>query len=734
MGTEAGRTKVAVVGGGVGGLVTAFWLTSTPELRQQYEVTVHQMGWRLGGKGASGRNAALGQRIEEHGLHIWFGFYDNAFYTMRTCFEELEELAPRPPGCPIRTIVEAFTPNPSIGLYELYDGKWVAHGFSPPARHPVVPRELGTMGPLPSLWHIAANVLAWTVDTWTGLHDELGLTDHHLPHQPVHRFLGLADHFHVDLDEFDIGVRSHLDGWIQDVAGAVGGYAVEHPAAGAFADLLKQLVIDPLVAFKRELWEHVVQSRCGDPRLRMFFTTFDTMCSVLVGVLDEGVLTQGFLSVDDQELTAFLAKHGATPFTLDLAHSPFLRGWYDAAFAYDCSVDPPKPNLAAGTGTHGILRLIGSYRQHIAYKMEAGMGDTIFAPLYELLSARGVHFAFFHQVTGLDLADPSGDGGVAAVRVIRQAEVRGGGEYRPLVDVADLPCWPSEPLWAQLVNGGQLARDGVAFEHGGSAGSPPELVLRRGDDFDLVVLAVPPDAQEELARPLRDRSPAYAGMAGHARSAMTQAGQVWTTTPLDRLGARCGGPAIATGFVEPMDTYCDMSHLLRREVWGQDPPLGVAYFCGVLPDQPDQASADRAVADSMLALLRNYGTVLWPGAADPAKAFDWSHLHAPATATTPEARLGAQYLRANFVPTERYVLSPAGSTVHRLAPGALAGAAPGPDRVPNLYLAGDWTLNGINGGCVEAATMSGMLASRAICSEPREVAGENAEWLSRIEQ
>ena len=215
---------------------------------------------------------------------------------------------------------------------------------------------------------------------------------------------------------------------------------------------------------------------------------------------------------------------------------------------------------------------------------------------------------------------------------------------------------------------------------------------------------------------------------------MTQAGQVWTTTPLAQLGAQFGGPSIATSFVEPVDTYCDMSHLLCREAWGEDPPLGVAYFCGILPDQPDQASADRMVAASMLSLLSHYGTVLWPGAADAAGAFDWSHLRAPAAATTPEARLGAQYLRANFVPTERYVLTPAGSTVHRLAPGALADAAAGPDRVPNLYLAGDWTLNGINGGCVEAATMSGMLASRAICTEPKVVAGENAEWLSRIEQ
>ena len=50
--------KVAILGGGVGGMTAAFELTATPELRERYDVTVYQLGWRLGGKGASGRNAA----------------------------------------------------------------------------------------------------------------------------------------------------------------------------------------------------------------------------------------------------------------------------------------------------------------------------------------------------------------------------------------------------------------------------------------------------------------------------------------------------------------------------------------------------------------------------------------------------------------------------------------------------------------------------------------------------
>jgi uncharacterized protein with NAD-binding domain and iron-sulfur cluster len=80
------RRKIAILGGGVASLTTAYELTRTPELAARHEVTVYQMGWRLGGKGASGRNLHenKGKRIEEHGLHVWLGFYENAFSLMKS--------------------------------------------------------------------------------------------------------------------------------------------------------------------------------------------------------------------------------------------------------------------------------------------------------------------------------------------------------------------------------------------------------------------------------------------------------------------------------------------------------------------------------------------------------------------------------------------------------------------------------------------------------------------------
>ena len=81
------KRKIAVIGGGMSGLAAAYELTRTPELRDRHEVTLYQLGWRLGGKGASGRGPA--GRIEEHGLHLWMGWYENAFQLMRACYREL---------------------------------------------------------------------------------------------------------------------------------------------------------------------------------------------------------------------------------------------------------------------------------------------------------------------------------------------------------------------------------------------------------------------------------------------------------------------------------------------------------------------------------------------------------------------------------------------------------------------------------------------------------------------
>ena len=107
------RRRVAILGGGMAGL-SAAWRLSEPGWQRRIEsITVYQRGWRLGGKAASSRGAH--GRIEEHGLHVWLGCYDNAFHLLRECYTELDR-ATTDPGSPIREWDQAFVPAHSLGI------------------------------------------------------------------------------------------------------------------------------------------------------------------------------------------------------------------------------------------------------------------------------------------------------------------------------------------------------------------------------------------------------------------------------------------------------------------------------------------------------------------------------------------------------------------------------------------------------------------------------------------
>ena len=105
----------------MGGLAAA-WRLSEPGWRDRFErITVYQRGWRLGGKGASSRGRH--GRIEEHGLHVWLGFYDNAFRLLRECYAELDRPA-TDPQAPIRTWRDAMRPASAVGLEDRERDDW----------------------------------------------------------------------------------------------------------------------------------------------------------------------------------------------------------------------------------------------------------------------------------------------------------------------------------------------------------------------------------------------------------------------------------------------------------------------------------------------------------------------------------------------------------------------------------------------------------------------------------
>lgn len=731
--------KVAVLGGGPAALAAAFALTEQApggDPQQKFEVTVYQPGWRLGGKCASGRNADHGERIEEHGLHVWFGFYDNAFTVMRKAYEQLGRVKGQ---TPLATLQEAFAPCDEIVLYDKQGSRWEPLPFRAP-RNDLEPGEPGPA--LPGFWQIVRWMAEWTLR-------EYGASPGGLPPAPVppaEAFARIAP-----LLAADTNGSAPVDG------AAAGGPAPTGGVAGSLIDLLQALLAlateaaakgtqqlphadvpssarlgDVLGHVPEELlvWllEHVRAWLAGtfkseisaQPRVRLLFTMFDTFASATIGVVEDGVLSGGWEQINGEDLCAWLSRHGAEQVTVGATpaeRAPLLRSIYDVAFGY-LEGDLSRADVAAGTAMNDFLRMQFGYRGAVMYKMQAGMGETVIAPFYEVLKARGVQFKFFHAVTGLELDAEKSN--VAGVKIVRQVDFDVDG-YEPLIKVHELPCWPNRPVLQGVPPGASFPE--VDFEQVPNPLGREAETLVRGKDFDQVVLAIPVGALPPICEEIQAAHPPFAAMLANAATVCTQAFQLWlTATPTD-LGWAFSPDSVAGCYVEPIDTWADMTHLLPLEGWSGSEVAGLAYFCGVLgvPEGISQQEADERVKAGAEAFVGQDVGALLPRTTKKSGEMNWQALADPSGAKGSK-RFAAQYWRANVSGTERYVLTPAGSVASRLAAGDSG--------VANLVLAGDWTRNGIDGGCVEAAVTSGLQAAAVLTGAQPAVVGRPVTFLS----
>lgn len=666
------RTRVAVLGGGVGAMSAAWALAHAPDAP---EVTVYQMGWRLGGKGASGRNMrdGFGARIEEHGVHVWSGLYDNAFRVLRAAYDE----AQRPAGSPLRTIDDAFFPHNYVVLMERWNGQWIPWEIELPFND-LVP-GVGD-GAMPSLPVIVSQSARWMLALLTG----------------ERRWFGGAPKLAQAEAQERGGPISPLFAPVVSALSAVARMA-------ATSELPRGSLIAALrgLSFVMARVFGSIRGRLDDARTRRLWITLHFALANLRGLIEDRVLERGFDALDEHDYLDWLER-----FSVDdggvMARSPLARFLYDAEFAY-VDGDLERPDLAAGASLRTLIRMAFTWKGALLWKMRAGMGDVVFAPLYESLSRRGVKFEFFRRVESLGLTEDRTR--VASVRLGVQARCPGG--YRPLVDVRGVPCWPSDPLWDQLEDS-PAVRSRSHFEDPSSVCDVFET-LELGRDFDSVVLALPVATHKRVASALIEANPRWRASVEHVATVATQAMQLWLHDESEALGwARGGRPLLGAFQASPLNTWVDMSHVLPWEDWrflGDRAPRSVSYFCGPLPESSDPAATALACAEALLAGPMH---ALWPLAVDATAGLDPSRLVRQGEAQ--HNPLHEQYIRHNSWPSERFTLSVAGSTKHRLAPDQSG--------FENLALAGDWTANGFNIGNVEAATISGLLASSALTGFP----------------
>ena len=660
-----GQQRIAILGGGMGALTAAFELTDVDGWQNDYDITVYQLGWRLGGKGASGRNAEHEQRIEEHGLHILLGFYENAFRVLRKAYGLLE----RKPGTPLATWQDAFKPHNYVVLTEqLANGEYVplAMDFPPNTGVP------GDGGVLPTPAQLVEMMVGWLKQIFDR---SPKLPDSHPNLDAAHLHAKLGNHDRV-ADEL-----AKVHDWLH------------RKIEGAEEEL------ETKTDWRRD------------------FITCDLGFAATRGVIESGVVKTGdWFSQDGLDFRAWLSKYGAHPTAVN---SAYISGMYDLGFSLEGQV-------GAGTAINGILRMCWTYKGAVMWKMQAGMGDTIFVPLYKVLAKRGVKFEFFHRVDDIQLSREGTY--VETITIGRQATPKGG-SYDPLITAVDLECWPSTPKFHLLDQGDALKASGEDVEDWWTAWKDPvaPLVLTFGAEengFDRVILGCSIGIFDYIAKDVIAKNKPFRDMVHNVKTTQTQAAQVWLAPDLAGLGWTLPSPVL-DGYEEPMDTWADMTHLLPREDWSKSPvvPKNLAYLCSPLPDTvwPLPARTEHGytraqnamVKQNAISWLSKSSKGLWP-LAQKNGDFNWDLL--VGSTASGVARFDSQYWLATMNPSDRYVLAMPNSVTYRLTTQGHG--------IGNLYLAGDYVKTGMNVGCVEAATMGGMHASRAICGRPAHIIGD----------
>lgn len=169
------RVRVIVLGGGMAGVAAAMRLADTPAKRARFDVTLVEASWRLGGKGATGRDLEHHARIEEHGLHVWMGFYEHAFALVRDALIHAPELGP---------IDALFLPDHTVELVDR-DGRAVPFRLPERPGKPWLPPGRDLSGALTSLAALVPTLVRSHVP-WARLSAALarGLAVDILPHGP----------------------------------------------------------------------------------------------------------------------------------------------------------------------------------------------------------------------------------------------------------------------------------------------------------------------------------------------------------------------------------------------------------------------------------------------------------------------------------------------------------------------------------------------------------------------
>lgn len=732
--SSSARKKIHILGGGPAGLSAAFHLTSQEGWQDRYDLTVYQLGWRLGGKGASGRNRDACQRIEEHGIHLFGNMYSNSLHMMAATYDEVKWR----PGEKITDMDKAFLPSDYQMITDFHDGSWHQYGSGLP-HNEEIPWEGGVFA---DPGDIIEGMIEAMISIVTG---GKNLAKIELPEEAhKHGFLGgLIEKATSLVKNLAHDLEHGLEGSLE--------HALEHALSHALAHARKQSgplshedhkkLLDffdrTLITVARKIEEAAGLVAKHDDKWRGIYIQLDLLVTCIRGFIEDDLLNRGIDSIDHLNYRDWLEEKGASDLTLNSA-AP--QGIPNTCMQYPGGDSTVLPQMSAAAFMTFVLRQVVARGQG-AYFFAVSTGETVILPVYRALVQRGVEFRFFHKVTNLlPGKDAQGADAVGGIEFEIQAHVKGSRDYEPTCTLSSgEEVWPSQPLYDQLEEGEELeelAKRGYNLESWWTPWKGEKQPLDLDPETDIVVVAMPIDCHKHVCTQVTDLPAAekWREMVENVGTAPTQQLQIWLDKTTEELGwdplegtNRHLGPSYAN----PLNAWGDFTDAIQWEQWPEDnKPKSCIYFCGPLQDPvtiPDFSDHDypKRMKERVLweaaQHLRGLAGLMPRAWSNPAmtRGLDFEHLvcHDPDKAGHGVNRLRQQFWKANIDPNERYTLSTPGSLRYRLHAWESG--------ISNAVLCGDWCYTGFNIGSFEGSVMAGMLASHAITGTPttKEILG-----------
>ncbi|MFD2562338.1 NAD(P)-binding protein [Aquimarina rubra] len=719
------KKKIAILGSGMSALTSAYELSSYENWQDRYDITIYQMGWRLGGKTATGRGP--NERIQEHGIHIAQGWYENAFRLIQDSYKECEKHNLMPDS-PFKSWEDGFDREDTTLLthFDPKTNQWIKKNIIFPSNN-YIP---GQGGPLPfsaivkKAVGLILEILFGTDPNKKSLLSaasesakEIKAPEHH----------SLWENFKSKLEGFvKDKVFKHegekLLNYVAELVQHLSEGDHDHSARKDHHSMINEL-LDTLSKWITKLIDSIADHDEYFYWLAVFVEFgIVNMKGTFDDVYDPETHELDYERINELDYREWLQKHGASERLLSSAMVRFL---YTGTFHNLTGADQ-QGSLAAGVGLHFLTNSAG-YKGSFVWKFKAGTADTMITPIYLVLKNRGVNFKFFHKVEQVHYSD---SGAIEKVSMAEQVTLKNG-TYTPTYKFKNLDVWPGEPLYDQIDDAQAKAlKEGKYDLEESWCGwkNVGQVSLEKGKDFDYVILGIPIDVlggQEGICKEIIENNQAWYNMYHHVKSIPTMSMQLWIKPTLKELGMNLPDWGFPEGslpnlvtYADPQYSFIDMSQVMPYENWNEDKPGVLIYYTGSFLDPEEippfsdhhypheqleriMRVSEQWLRDKMGWFFPNATTLEYPEGMKLSVIHDFSK-----AAKTDYGRLKTQFFRANVNPTDRYTLSLPGSNKYRLKTDESG--------FENLILTGDWINFGVNVGYYEGAIVSGLQAGQAV--------------------